>query len=64
MGYIQEALERGYLEHPGLHAVLTTCFRFSSASDVACVASCLFLSTGGYHVYIQIHSTGINRDLC
>ena len=22
-GYIQKALEKGYMEHPGLHAVLT-----------------------------------------
>ena len=30
MGYIRKALKKGYLEHPGLHAVLTTCLRFSS----------------------------------
>ena len=58
MGYIQKDLEKGYLEHPGLHAVLTTCLRFSSVLDGACVACCLCLSTGSYHVYIQIHSTG------
>ena len=58
MGYIQKALEKGYLEHPGLHAVLTTCLRFSSVLDGACVACCLFLSTCSYHIYIQIHSTG------
>ena len=28
MGYIRKALEKGYLEHPGLHVVLPTCFRF------------------------------------
>ena len=28
MGYIPKALEKGYSEHPGLHAVLTTCLRF------------------------------------
>ena len=33
--YIQKALKKGYLEHPGLHAVLTTCLRFSSVSDSA-----------------------------
>ena len=27
-GYIWKGPEKGYLEHPGLHAVLTTCFRF------------------------------------
>ena len=58
MGYIQKALDKGYLEHPGLHAVLTTCLRFSSLLDGARVPCCLFLSTGSYHVYIQIHSTG------
>ena len=29
MGYIRKALEKGYLEHLGLHAVLTTRLRFS-----------------------------------
>ena len=28
MGYIRKALEKGYLKHPGLHAVLTVCLRF------------------------------------
>ena len=58
VGYIRKALEKGYLEHPGLHAVLTTCLRFSSVSDRACVACCLFLSTGSSHIRIQILSTG------
>ena len=58
MGYIRKALERGYLEHPGLHVVLTTCLRFLSISDGACVACCLFFSTGSCHVFIQIHATG------
>ena len=58
MGYIWKALEKGYLEHPGLHAVLTTCLRFLSILDDACVACCLFLPIGSYHVRIQIHSTG------
>ena len=31
MRYTRKALEKGYLEHPGLHAVLTTCLRFSSS---------------------------------
>ena len=55
MGYIRKALEMGYLEHTGLHAVLTTCLRFSSVLDGACVSCCLFLSTGSYHVCIQIY---------
>ena len=42
---------------PGLHAVLTTCLRFLSALDSACVACCLFLLTGSHHVFIQIHTT-------
>ena len=33
VGYIQKALEKGYLEHPGLHAVLTTCLRFWSVLE-------------------------------
>ena len=28
VGYIRKALEKGYLEHRGLHAVLTTCLIF------------------------------------
>ena len=59
VGYIRKALEKGYLEHPGLHAVLTTCLRFLSVLDDACVACCcLFLSPGSYHVRIQVHSLG------
>ena len=45
MGYIREAIENGYLEHPGLHVVLTTCLRFFSVLGGACVACCLVLST-------------------
>ena len=41
----------------GLHAVLTTYWRFLSVLDGACVACCPFLSTGSYHVRIQIHAT-------
>ena len=54
VGYIQKALEKGYLEHPGLHAVLTICLRFSSVLDGACVSCCLFLSTGSYHDHTSI----------
>ena len=28
VGYMWKALEEGYLEHPGLHAVVTTCLGF------------------------------------
>ena len=57
MGYIRKALEKGYSEHPGLHAVLTTCLRFSSILANACDAFCLFWS-GSHHVYcIQIYAT-------
>ena len=56
VGYIRKALEKGYSEHPGLHAVLTVCLVFSSFLDSACVAFCLFLSTGS-HVHITIHAT-------
>ena len=58
MGYIRKALEKGYSKHPGLHAVLTVCLRFLSVLDDAGVACCLFLSTGSYHVRIQLHSMG------
>ena len=56
MGYIRKALEKGYSEHPGLHAGLMTCLRFSFFLDSAGVAFCLVLSTGS-HVRIQIHAT-------
>ena len=64
VGYIRKALEKGYLEHLGLHAVLTTFLRFLSVLDRACVACCLFLSTGSDHVCIQIHSTGCCFPQC
>ena len=41
----------------GLHAVLTMSLRSLSVLDGACVACCVFLSTGRYHVRIQIHAT-------
>ena len=56
VGCIRKALEKGHLEHPGLHAVLAICLRFSSVLDDACVAHCLVLSTGSYHVRIQMHT--------
>ena len=52
MGYIRKALEKGYLEHPGLHAVLMICLRFSSILDDAHLACCLFLSTCSHHVQL------------
>ena len=61
VGYILKALEKGYLKNPGLHAGLTICLRFSSVLDVACVACCLFLSTGSYHVCIQIHESSASH---
>ena len=51
VGYIRKAFEKSYSEHPGLHAGLTICLRFSSVLDDACVAHCLILSTGSYHVF-------------
>ena len=57
VGYIRKALQKGNLELPGLHAVLTTCLRFLSVLDGVCAACCLFLSTGSYYVWIQIHAT-------
>ena len=57
-GIFGKPLKRAIWNTLGLHAGLTTCLRFSSVSDRACVACCFFLSTGSYHVRIQIHSTG------
>ena len=54
MGYIRNALEKGYLEHPGVHAVLTVCLRFLSFLDGALLP--LFL-IGSHHVRLQIHAT-------
>ena len=33
--YFRKALEKGYLEHQGLHTILTICLRFSSVLDGA-----------------------------
>ena len=57
-GILGKPLKRAIWNTPGLHAVLTTCLRFLSVSDGACVACCLFFSTGSCHVFIQIHATG------
>ena len=56
-GIFGKPLKRAIRNTPGLHAVLTTCLRFFSALDSACVACCLFLLTGSHHVFIQIHTT-------
>ena len=57
-GIFGKPLKRAIWNTLGLHAVLTTCLRFFSVSDGACVACCLFFSTGSCHVFIQIHTTG------
>ena len=56
-GIFGKPLKRAIWNTLGLHAVLTTCLRFSSVFNDACVACCLYLSTGSHHVRIQIHST-------
>ena len=56
-GRFRKPLKRAIRNTPGLHAVLTVCFRFSSVLDGACVACCLVLSTGSYHIFIQIHTS-------
>ena len=56
VGHIQKALEEGYSEHPSVQAVLTLSLRISWLLDDARVARCLVLSTGGYRVFVQIHS--------
>ena len=57
-GISGKPLKRAIWNTPGLLAGLTTCLRFSSVSDGACVACCLFLLTGSCHVLIQIYTTG------
>ena len=58
-GIFRKPLRRAIWNTLGLHAVLMTCLRVLSILDDACVACCLFSSTGSYHVRIQItHSTG------
>ena len=52
VGYIRKVLEMGYLEHPGLHALLTTCFRFSSVLDGVSAACCLFLHTNSRNLLL------------
>ena len=61
MGDIWKALEKGYLEHLGLHDVLTICLSSSSVLDGACVTCCLVLSTGSYHQQLAKH---ISRTYC
>ena len=53
-GIFGKPLKRAICNTLGLPAVLTTCLRFLSVSDGACVACCLFFSTGSCHVFIQI----------
>ena len=57
-GILGKALKRAIWNTLRLHAVLTICLRLLSVLDGACVACCIFLSPGSYHVRIQIHSTG------
>ena len=57
-GISGKPLKRAIWNTPGLIAGLTTCLRFSSVLDGACVACCLFLLTGSCHVLIQIYTTG------
>ena len=57
-GIFGKPLKRAIWNTPGLLAGLTTCLRFSSVLDDACVVCCLSLSTGSCHVFIQIHATG------
>ena len=56
-GIFGKPLKRAIRDTTSLHAVLTICLRFWSILDGACVACCLFLSTGSCHVCIQIHAT-------
>ena len=53
MGYIRKALETGYLVHPGLHAVLTTCLRFSSVLDGDVSGWLACTSSAGHQDHLQ-----------
>ena len=55
-GIFGKPLKRAIWNTLGLHSVLTTCLRFLSVSDGACVACCLFFSTGAYR------SSGSHKD--
>ena len=58
VGYIRKALEKGYLEHPRSACCTEGMIEFLFfVSDSVCVGCCLFLSTGSYHVRMQIHPT-------
>ena len=63
-GIFGKPLKRAIWNTLGLHAVLMTCLRFSSLLDDACVACCLLLSTGSYHVCTQIHATCCHFPRC
>ena len=54
VGYIRKALEKGYLEHPGLHVVLTVCLRFFVFFGQCLCCLLAVLSTDSHHVRIQI----------
>ena len=47
-GVFGKPLKKAIWNTLGLHAVLTICLRFLSVLDDACVACCVFLSTGSY----------------
>ena len=51
-GRFEKPLKGAIWNTLGLHAILTTCLRFLSVLDDACVACCFFLSTHSYHVCI------------
>ena len=49
MRYIWKALEKGYSEHPGSVCCTDDMLEIL---DGACLARCLVLLTGSYHVFI------------
>ena len=63
-GIFGKPLKKAIWKTLGVHAVLMTCLKLSSVSDRVGVACFLFLSTGSYHVRIQIHSTGCCFPQC
>ena len=53
-GIFGNPLKRAIQNTLGLHAVLTTCLRFSSFLDSACVACCLLLPGNVCHVFMVL----------
>ena len=60
--YIRKALEKGYSEHPGLHAVLMICLRSSSVLDVPVLLAASFCQLAR-HISPTYHSHDEKRGM-